>query len=1185
MSLQPGSTYYYRLWGTDSGGNPVIGQILSFTTPVSPAQPTIYDPSLTVSSITNQSASITFSPIHPGTAITTVTFEYGTTAAYGSSTYGGAPFAPGTLKLSLGTLTGLLPDTLYHIRAKAENEHGTAFSQDFTFRTLPLPVPTTLPASNITDLGATFNGTVDFKGNGGISPQFAYKLTGTNPTYYNIENGLLISTDPETGVKTYAKSLTSLQPDTSYTVRIESLSGGYQGEEITFRTLPAGTRPVFNGDTFTAQISHDKATVDFGNVFAGSSNTTIALQFGTTTAYGDQISLDGIGLNQLGQTLGTLEGLSPGTTYHVRAKATNAQGTVYSQSRTITTYLAPSMILSAPQNVTDISALLNGSVNPQGRSLNIKFILDPDGGANPDVNSSLTSVQGNNATQLTFDALRMLKPNLTYRCKLTTWDGLNYYDSNVVAFTTGSASSLPFFLGAPALSNIGTTSAKVVLSSPNGGHLHPGASTATLVYEYGTSESFGNTVPYSFGQTFVPPSIGHASFVTNLTNLIPDTTFYLRPRATNAQGVAYGETVTFRTLPLLTPETLHADEITESTALLHGSIENTPERIVREFQYGLTTSYGSTISVSSSTGGPDGARKEVEANPRFLVPGTTYHYRLRVQYFGIGSTFYGEDRTFTTLQRPPSPPVFPNGISGNVLGSDSVRISAYCDSGTSATDITLEYGTTGTLENILPFATDIAPNTKTSLQNIVTGLMPGTTYFFRLTATNAEGTTISNVISYTTRELPVPFGITSYDVTQTTAKFVGSIQSQAGAQTVDFEWGPDTEYGNTVRAYRSGNSYTASISGLLPERTYHYRMIIGTAPDIIYTEDRTFTTPAVPGPPFVAEILTSYGITAAAATVWIEKVAAPSSITFEYGTTTALGQAVTLPLAPADEAFYTDLATDLTDLLPDTLYHFRCIASNNQGVTASPTSTFRTLPLPILTSAQATEIAGDSATFRGEVNPNRNLLSTSFQYGLTPEYGSRMQSAQPLLNGIHATGVSAEIPSLEPETTYHYRLVAVDEKGRTYVGPSETVTTLSMIEDWRRTNFGFEVNSGIAADLAAPFGDSTPNLVKYALGISSRQHVPDMLHENLIEGKKHIGLSFTRDPRKHGLTFTVQANNTLTGVWETIATSNNGAPTTGTGVISETPGTGSEITVNVSDSAEISSNTKRFLRLKITRSE
>ncbi len=161
----------------------------------------------------------------------------------------------------------------------------------------------------------------------------------------------------------------------------------------------------------------------------------------------------------------------------------------------------------------------------------------------------------------------------------------------------------------------------------------------------------------------------------------------------------------------------------------------------------------------------------------------------------------------------------------------------------------------------------------------------------------------------------------------------------------------------------------------------------------------------------------------------------------------------------------------------------------------------------------------------------------------------------------------------------------MDEKGHTYVGPPETVSTLSMIEDWRRTNFGFEVNSGIAADLAAPFGDNTPNLVKYALGIPSRQNVPDMLRENLVEGKKRIGLSFTRDPRKLGITYTVQANNSLTGAWETIATSTNGGPTTGTGVISETPGTGTEITVNVSDSAEISSNSKRFLRLKITRSE
>jgi|GEM_PF-2262762 len=1180
VSLNPNTTYFYRLQGVDPGSGLVTGQTLSFTTPAAPSTPSVYNPEMGINFITSNSASLRFTSVHPGDASTTVTFEYGTTTNYGSSAFGGAPFNPGSFVLSQGSISGLLPDTLYHVRIKATNQHGSAYSGDFSFRTLPLPVFTALPATNVTDLSATLNGRVLFNGNPGISPRFAYGVKGTNPLYYNSISPSGLSTDPNTGAKNYSASLTGLLPDTEYSFRIETFNS-YQSEEVSFRTLPAATRPSFLTNNYTVSASHNKAAVNFGSVKSGSSNSTIVIEYGITAAYGSSASVGSVSMNQTYLVSTTLTGLTPGTTYHARARAINAQGTTYSNDFTFTTFTTPILTLGAVQNISDISALLNGSVNPGGRNLSIRFRLVPNGVGNPTVNSSAIVVQGSVSNPISFDAYSLLKTGLTYSCKLTAFDGLNDYESNTVSFTTGAPSSPPVVLGTVNPTSLTSSSVTLRLTSPTGGHIMPGATATNLTYEYGLTESFGNSAAYP--APFYPPSIGYASSAVNLSGLSPGSTYYIRAKATNAQGSGYSGTVTIRTLPTIVPETLPAEEIGEYTARLRGLFADPGSPVTPTFQYGLTDSYGSSISAGIIATQP-GDPKEAVANPQNLLPGTTYHYRFRISYAGAQTYFYGEDRTFTTLPQTPVPPSFGNRPNGSVQGTSSVLISTICDSGSSVTDFVLEYGTTDAFANTVVFTSSVAANTRANYQKTVTGLTPGTTYFFRIKATSAHGTAESRIISLITREMPVPYGITAFNIGLYNASLIGSIQSQAGSPNVSFEWGDDANYGNTKGAPKNGNSYSTTITGLFPSRTYHYRLVSTHGSDIVYSEDMTFTTAPVPEPPFVGEILNSYGVTAEAATVWIDRVGAPADIIFEYGTTPQFGQSVAFPQTVVNDYNYRNVAVDLEDLIPDTVYHYRCVATNNQGTTNSATFTFRTLPAPELLVKQATGVSGEAATFRAEVNPNQNLLSPTFEYGLTPAFGSFAPPAQALLSGANSAGVSADVAELLPSTTYHYRLTAVDPRGRKYMGPPATLTTLSKLKDWRLKNFGFEANSGIAADLASTSEDGTPNLIKYALGITPDQRAPNMLRQNEVLGKKRLGLSFTRDPEKTELIYTVEANNSLTGTWDTLATSINGAASTGPGVITES-GEGSEIDVDVSDTIDMASKEKRFIRLKVSRTE
>ncbi len=87
------------------------------------------------------SASATLSAqVNPGGLVTTYEFEYGTSAAYGSTTTVAGAGAGSEPAGALADLSGLAPETEYHFRAVAINEEGTIRGEDLTFRTFPSPL-------------------------------------------------------------------------------------------------------------------------------------------------------------------------------------------------------------------------------------------------------------------------------------------------------------------------------------------------------------------------------------------------------------------------------------------------------------------------------------------------------------------------------------------------------------------------------------------------------------------------------------------------------------------------------------------------------------------------------------------------------------------------------------------------------------------------------------------------------------------------------------------------------------------------------------------------------------------------------------------------------------------------------------------------------------------------------------
>ena len=91
--------------------------------------------------------------------------------------------------------------------------------------------------------------------------------------------------------------------------------------------------------------------------------------------------------------------------------------------------------------------------------------------------------------------------------------------------------------------------------------------------------------------------------------------------------------------------TLAASGVTDATAVLNGSVDARNTSTSVSFEYGLTSSYGITLSGSPATV-TGTTSNEVSATVSGLLAGTTYHFRTVATRLGI--KLAGGDMTFTT---------------------------------------------------------------------------------------------------------------------------------------------------------------------------------------------------------------------------------------------------------------------------------------------------------------------------------------------------------------------------------------------------------------------------------------------------------------------------------------------------------------------------------------------------------
>ena len=164
--------------------------------------------------------------------------------------------------------------------------------------------------------------------------------------------------------------------------------------------------------------------------------------------------------------------------------------------------------------------------------------------------------------------------------------------------------------------------------------------------EYGTSTKYGSKAPCSSLPGSGESPVAVSAKVAGLT---PNTEYHFRIATKSAGGTIEGPDVTFKTLKVAAPsvETKAASEVQETAATLNASVNPRGGPLSAcEFEYGTTTSYGSSVSCSELPGSGSSPVAVSALLTSALAANTEYHVRITAT--NTAGTSKGEDLTFKT---------------------------------------------------------------------------------------------------------------------------------------------------------------------------------------------------------------------------------------------------------------------------------------------------------------------------------------------------------------------------------------------------------------------------------------------------------------------------------------------------------------------------------------------------------
>lgn len=622
------------------------------------------------------------------------------------------------------TISNLEYSTTYYVRAYATNATETSYGEQFTITTLDgLPTVTTNQVTNIGSVKATCGGNVTSDGSLTVTARGVCYGTAQQPTISGSH-----TTDGK-GLGTFTSNITGLQDKTNYYVRAyaTTAAGTSYGEERTFVTAngtpvvvlsPLGT-PTATSITCTGNVTGDGGVTVTERGFCYSTS-----QYPVNT--GSHVAI-GTGT---GEFSGSIIGLTINTTYYVRAYAVNSLGVGYSEQQSFTTPNGLPVVTTGQATATATTISISGNVTRNGGfAVTERGICYSSSNSEPTItDSKVISGQGNGSFNLTISSLSAAT---TYylRAYATNENGTAYGDAVSVTTANGQASVTT---GTVTSITALTASGKVTVTNAGG------ASLQTCGICWSTSPN-----PTITDNTATGGNQLNTAYTCNMSDLTPNTTYYVRGYATTDITTTYGSQVTFQTatgLPILTTTEPTA---TSTTINAGGNITSDGGYSItsRGLCYSTTNSTPTIADQVTTSGIGTGSFTSTITN---VSVSTTYYVRAYATN-SIG-TGYGDILTVITGDGLPQ-------VTTTIIG-ENVTQSTAISGGQVISDGGYAITARGVCWSTFPLPT-IADNITTNGSGIgyysstITGIdLTGTNvYYVRSYATNVNGTSYGQQIT------------------------------------------------------------------------------------------------------------------------------------------------------------------------------------------------------------------------------------------------------------------------------------------------------------------------------------------------------------------------------------------------------------------------------------------------------
>jgi hypothetical protein len=236
--------------------------------------------------------------------------------------------------------------------------------------------------------------------------------------------------------------------------------------------------------------------------------------------------------------------------------------------------------------------------------------------------------------------------------------------------------------------------------------------------------------------------------------------------------------------------------------------------------------------------------------------------RLGIAFADAADALYLLNETRVRVVAPPEPGplVLPGSESASEVGTTTVTLAATINpEGPEVTTYSFEYGTTtgyGQSSPAPPAQLMGEPFEDQPVASALAGLLPRTTYDYRVVAENAAGETAAGPNQEFTTLPPVSIDSTSAtEITSTSATLEAALNPNGIPGRYHFEFdttaysvgGPSHGTSVPVPEGSLGSATVdvtraASISGLAPSTTYHYRVVASNSLGTVDGPDRAFTT-------------------------------------------------------------------------------------------------------------------------------------------------------------------------------------------------------------------------------------------------------------------------------------------------------------------------------------------------------